>query len=174
MQHIHVQVKTFLCYQLGTLLVTSRRYQITFAKEELCNVQYGHTTFNSKETFLLNTHGGKGGVFPFLFFFNGIQLAAEREALLRHGTYTELVYNSIQEYIQAKSGTANGQSLKKKVNQKANIKETFKHDVISLPAALCRLSPPLQTQHCPPVCVLVLGSRNKVNKQHEEAEHRRD
>lgn len=62
----HIQVKMFLCYELGTLHVTSRRDQITFAKEELCNVQYGHTTSNSKETFLLNAQGGKGGVFPSL------------------------------------------------------------------------------------------------------------
>lgn len=69
MQYIHVQVKTFLCYQLGTLHVTSKRDQITFAKEELCNVQHGHTTSNSKETFLLNTQGGKGGGFSLPFFW---------------------------------------------------------------------------------------------------------
>lgn len=54
--------------KLGTPHVTSGRYQIPFAKEELCNVHYGHTTCNSKETSLLNTraHRVRGN---FSFFF---------------------------------------------------------------------------------------------------------
>lgn len=57
MQDTQVQKgKTLPCYQLGTPHVTSLRYQIPFAKEELHNVHYSHPTCNSKETFLLNTH----------------------------------------------------------------------------------------------------------------------